>query len=326
MLQIIDNTFMAFKDLQPSKDDLISFCELLFTIGVDVIELPPSVYQRMGELPAGKFILNLEYLEEIKLYPGFYRYVCRQFSDLHNVIYEVQLNDVREIIKLKTIRGQSEVRIVGLDDLICHAYEKYMEELLSCLPNSMIHFCPENTYSCASALALHWLMDYGKSVTTSFTGCRNNAATEEVIMALRLALRHKPNRDLSVLPQLAKLYEKISGEIINNRKPILGKNIFKVESGIHADALHKNPATYEAYSPGSVGGRSELVIGKHSGSKAIKLKMEELQLPIPTEDTVNHILRSVRNICTRHRKSLNEEEFIGVIREVMKSEGSQAHR
>ena len=101
MLKIIDNTLMAFKELKPSKEELFSFCEHLFTIGVDIIELPPSIYQRMGELPPGKFILNLDYLEEIKHYPGFYRYVCRQYSELQEVIYELQMNDVREIIYCK---------------------------------------------------------------------------------------------------------------------------------------------------------------------------------------------------------------------------------
>jgi homocitrate synthase NifV len=326
MLQIIDNTFMAFKDLHPSREELYSFCELLFSIGVDVIELPPSIYQRMGELPPGRFILNLEHLEEMKLYPGFYRYVSHQYTELQNVIYELQMNDVREIIKLRALKRLKEVRIVGLDDLICHPYEKYMEELISSLPKSLLNFCPQNTYHCAGALALQWLTDYGSSVTSSFAGCNNNAATEELIMALRLTIRHKPNRNLTVLPQLSELYEKMKGETIKNRKPIIGKNIFKVESGIHVDALHKNPATYEAYSPSCVGARTEIIIGKHSGSRAVKLKLEEFQLTAASEEIINQVLQLVKNICTKHRKSLNEEEFILLVREVMENEGNQAYR
>lgn len=320
MLQLIDNTLMALKDDMPSKEDLHKFCELLFIIGVDVIELPLKIYERMGLLPPGKFALNVEFSEDIMKNPGFYRYICHQGAVADNVIHEIQINDIREIIRLRTWRSNAEVRIVGLDDLMCHSYEKLMNEIVSNLPFTIVHFCPENSYGCASALALQWVLDYGMNITTSFAGCKNNAATEEVIMALRLAIRHKPNRDLTVLPQLTKLYEEFLHKSVGNRKPIIGNNIFKVEAGIHADGLCKNPATYEAYSPISVGKKSELVIGKHSGTKAVKMKMAELKLPSPSEIVVDKVLQSVRIICTQHRKSMEEKEFVKLVMEVMKSE------
>ncbi len=321
MLQLIDNTLMELKENLPSREELHSFCKLLFVIGVDVIELSVPVYERMGELPPGKFVLNIDLIEQSELYPGFYRYACRQSSSISNIIYEIQVNDVREILRLRTLRSPKEVRIVGLDDLMCHPYEKYLPELINCLPCTLIYFCPENTYGCASALALEWLINYGDNVTTSFAGRRNNAATEEVLMALRLAIRHKPNKDLTVLPQLTKLYEKFFNDTVGNRKPIIGKNIFKVESGIHADAINKNPATYEAYAPDSVGAKSELVIGKHSGSRAVRLKMEELKLKIPPDNVVDQILQMVKSCCTKDRRSLSETEFLHLVMEVMGNEG-----
>lgn len=325
MLQIVDNTLMSLKEPIPSKEELQSFCELLSTIGVDAIELPLKIYRHIEELPQGRYILNVESEEEINSYPGFYRYVCRQPSELKNVIQELQIKDTRELIKLRSVRHNTEIRIIGLDDLICHPYEKYMEEILIHLPYTTIYFCPENTYGCATALAFQWVMDYGSSITTSFAGCNNNAATEEIIMALRIAIRHKPNRDLTVLPRLTSLYEKLFNKSINNRKPIIGKNIFKVESGIHADGMHKNPATYEAYSPNCVGAKSELIIGKHSGTRAVRLKIEELGLPDPTDYVINQILHKVRLICTQQRKSLSQEDFILLATEVMRFEGNQIY-
>lgn len=325
MIQLVDDTLMALKEPMPPKDELHSFCELLFTIGVDAIELPIDIYRYYGELPQGKYILDVEYEEEIYSNSGFYRYVCRQPSGAKNVIHEIQLNDIRELIKLRTYEHCTEVRIRGLDDLICHPYEKFMEEWNKQLPGTMIHFCPENTYGCATALAFQWVMSFGSNITTSFAGSRNNAATEEIIMALRLAIRHKPNRDLTVLPRLTCLYEKIFNVVVHNRKPIIGKNIFKVEAGIHADGIHKNPATYEAYDPYCVGAKSELVIGKHSGTRAVKLKLEELKLPVVTDSVIDQILHQVRLICTQQRKSLSEEEFILLVTEVIRYEGNQIY-
>ena len=325
MLQLVDDTLMAITDPTPSREELWSLCELLFTIGVDIIELPITIYHYLGELPQGRYILNVEYEEEIDTNPGFYRYVCRQPTVARNVIHELQLNDIREIIKLRTYELCAEVRIKGLDDLICYPYEKYMEEWQYQLPRTIIHFCPENTFGCATALAFQWALEFGGNVTTSFAGCRNNAATEELIMALRLATRHKPNRDLTVLPRLSDLYERLFHVTVRNRKPIIGKNIFKVEAGIHADGIHKNPATYEAYAPGCVGARTELVIGKHSGARAVKLKLDELKLPIASDYVIDQIMHQVRLICTKERKSLSEEEFILLATEVMRCEGNQIY-
>ncbi len=326
MLQIVDNTLMALKDQIPSKEELQSFCELLFTIGVDIIELPINLYRHIEELPQGRYILNADYEEEIYANPGFFRYLCRQPSCAKNVIHELQINDIRELIKLRSFEHCAEIRIKGLDDLICHPYEKYMEEWQYQHPDTIIYFYPENTFGCATALAFQWAMDYCGNITTSFAGCRNNAATEEIIMALRLTIRHKPNRDLTVLPRLSNLYEKFFNVPIHNRKPIIGKNIFKVEAGIHADGIHKNPATYEAYAPDCVGAKSELVIGKHSGTRAVKLKLEELRLPMVTDYVIDQVLHQVRLTCTQYRKSLSDEEFILLATEVIRYEGNQIYR
>lgn len=326
MLRILDNTLTTLDQCLPSKEDLHRISELLFAIGVDALEITVSVYKRMEHLPeSSRFILNINRTDEIEKYPGFYRYVCRQELFLDNLIYEIQLNDSREIVKLRAYQGCRELRIVGLDDLLCNSYDRIMTEINHILPKTIINFCPENTYGCASALAVQWAIEYGKDVTTSFAGCKNNAATEEVLMALRLATRYKPNRDLTVLPELTKIYEKFTQRKVGNKKPIIGKNIFQVEAGIHADGIKKNPATYEAYKPCSVGGKTELVIGKHSGTKAILLKLEELEITFPGETVVEELLRKIKKICTENRKSLKDEEFIKLVKGVAAIEGNQIH-
>ncbi len=321
MIRIIDNTLTGFDGRLPSKEDLHAFCGLLLVIGADMIELSKAVYERMEELPReGNYVLHIDYADERMLYPGFSRYTCHHEENIDKMIHEVQMNDVREIIKLRAMNHCKELRITGLDDLMCGSYDKTMNEIKRALPNSKINFCPENTYSCASALAVQWLLNYGTDVTASFAGVKNNAATEEVIMALRLAIRHKPNRDLTVLPELKGLFEKITGIAVSNKKPVIGKNIFKVEAGIHADGIMKNPATYEAYEPACVGGRSEIVIGKHSGMKAIKLKMEELKLIVPEDKTVEKILNLVKEVCTENGTSLSDQEFGRLAAEVIADE------
>ncbi len=327
MIQIIDNTLTAFDHCLPSREDLHAFSTMLFSIGVDIVEVSVTAYERMKPLPEHKkFALNIEYVEVIDQYPGFYRYICHNGKNNENIIQQIQLNDAREIVKLRAFNNCKEFRIVGLDDLICGSYDKTMREIKNSLPRSRVYFCPENNYGCASALAVQWILMEGHNITTSFAGVKNNAATEEVLMALRLVMRHKPNRDLSALPHLTKLFEDITGCKIGNKKPVIGKNIFKVEAGIHADGISKNPLTYEAYDPRCVGGKTELVIGKHSGLKAIKYKMQELKMQLPMDRIIEKILGRVKETCTEKRTSLSDKDFKKLAIEVIANERDQIYR
>lgn len=325
MIRITDSTLAMLEHPLPNKEDLHRFSKMLFAIGVDVIELSIQVYEQMEELPEeGKFMLHIDLPEQRKEYPGFYHYVCLCGRE-EGILNEIQINDVREINGLRIFDDLKEIKIVGLDDMLCKPFDKITEEIRNHIPNSRINFCPENTYGCASAMAVEWILRGGHEITTSFGGFSNKAATEEVLMALRLGIRHKPNRDLTILPELAQLFEKITKKKIENNKPIIGRHIFMVEAGIHADGLIKNPATYEAYDPKSVGGKREIIIGKHSGIKAIRLKLKELKIAVPSDQTIEKILIRVKDVSVKKKGSLTDEEFKKLAIEVMFYERSQAY-
>lgn len=321
MICITDNTLTALGSELPKKEQLYTFCQLLWDMGVDQIALSKSVYEKMEQrLPKGKYMLAIDIVEEKSLYPGFYRYLCHQIEDTPDMIQEIQMNDARELVKLRALGPANELCIVGLDDLLCESYDRTMEEMRKAVPKSKINFCPENTFGCATALAIQWILQGGNQITTSFSGIKNNGATEQVLMALRLAVRHKPNRDLSFLPKIREVFEGITGKKVGNKTPIIGRDIFKVEAGIHADALRKNPATYEAFPPQIVGGLSEIVIGKHSGLNALSYKMEEMELPVVSKEDLAKLLTQVKVFSMRKRRSLTDQEFRDMAKEVISHE------
>jgi homocitrate synthase NifV len=99
-----------------------------------------------------------------------------------------------------------------------------------------IEFCPNDHYGFATALASEWLVNSGgKSVVTSFGGIGGFAPTEEVLMVLRLAGLRKAGKTYDFFPEMAGLIQKITGNPTRSNKPIIGKGIFHVESGIHVD-------------------------------------------------------------------------------------------
>jgi len=110
-----------------------------------------------------------------------------------------------------------------------------------------------------------------------------NAALEEVVMALTLhpdqyARRH--SIDTTRLAPLCQLVAELTGVTIPRMKPIGGANIFATEAGIHQDGLLKNPDTYLPFRPETVGGGEiSLVLGRHSGRRAVSHRLQCLGIP-----------------------------------------------
>lgn len=117
------------------------------------------------------------------------------------------------------------------------------------------------------------------SVTVNGIGERSgNASLQEVALALEVLYGTESIVDKSRILLLSRLVEEYSGIRIPENKPIIGKNAFRHESGVHVDAVLKNPLTYEPFLPEVIGQKREIVIGKHSGKHAVKNKLSELGL------------------------------------------------
>jgi homocitrate synthase NifV len=95
---------------------------------------------------------------------------------------------------------------------------------------------------------------------------------------------------------------------VDPAKPIVGSNIFAHESGIHADGVIKNPATYELFEPGIVGATRAIVVGKHSGSRTLEMKFESFGEPL-TEAQARALLPFVRERAIELKRSLSDQEL-----------------
>ncbi len=144
--------------------------------------------------------------------------------------------------------------------------------------------------------AIHFHNDLGMAVANSLaaikTGYVNifqgtvggigersgNTAIEPVVMALKLKDYGKKTKiNMEKFQEVSQLVQKLSGIKFSPFTPVIGKNIFRTEAGIHQDGILKNPETYEIFSPESVGvDKRELIIGKHSGRNAIFSKLRDL--------------------------------------------------
>ncbi|QSR85217.1 homocitrate synthase [Methylacidimicrobium sp. B4] len=109
------------------------------------------------------------------------------------------------------------------------------------------------------------------SVTVNGLGERaGNAPLEEVVAALRYGSRIDCGVRSDSLLSLSQLVAEISGRPVPEAKSIVGRAVFTHESGIHIDGLLKDPWNYQAFDPKDLGRSHELVLGKHSGPRAIQ--------------------------------------------------------
>ncbi len=169
-----------------------------------------------------------------------------------------------------------------------------------------------NDFGMATANALAGIKAGARFIGVTVNGLgerAGNAALEEVAMALKHL--HKVNLEVNTkdFRNLCEYVSRASGRQIYPGKPIVGTNTFAHESGIHADGVLKNPATYEIFSPEDVGLERQIVIGKHSGSKAIKMKFVEYGIDLSEEEAAD-LLRAVRSITVDLKRTLFDKELM----------------
>lgn len=131
-----------------------------------------------------------------------------------------------------------------------------------------------NDFGLAVANALAGIMAGAGFVDTTVAGLgerAGNAAMEDVVMGLKMLYGIDAGIDQSMLTGLADMVSTASGRPLPVSKSIVGRMAFAHESGIHVDGIMKAPVTYEPFDPTIVGNMRRIVIGKHSGRKALEL-------------------------------------------------------
>jgi 2-isopropylmalate synthase len=160
----------------------------------------------------------------------------------------------------------------------------------------------ENVPSIEKAvISVHCHNDLGLAVANSLSAVQNgarqvevavngigeragNASLEEIVMALyvRQDLYGIGTQvDTTQLTRASRLVSKVTGMVVQPNKAIVGANAFAHEAGIHQDGMLKHEETYEIMRPETVGaGKTQLVLGKHSGRHAFANRLAELGYPV----------------------------------------------
>lgn len=169
-----------------------------------------------------------------------------------------------------------------------------------------------NDFGMATANALAGLKAGARFIGVTVNGLgerAGNAALEEVAMALKHLFGVNLGVNTKDFRNLCEYVARASGRQLYPAKPIVGTNTFAHESGIHADGVMKHPETYEVFSPEDVGLERQIVIGKHSGSKAIKMKFVEYGIDLSDEEAAD-LLKAVRSVTVDLKRTLFDKELM----------------
>jgi 2-isopropylmalate synthase len=114
-----------------------------------------------------------------------------------------------------------------------------------------------------------------------------NTSTEEIIMAVKTRQDYfgvEIEADSREIFETSRLVSKLTGYPIQFNKAVVGRNAFSHESGIHQHGVLRDRETYEIMDPETVGQKSMLVLGKHSGRAAFADAMEKLGFALEDVD------------------------------------------
>ncbi len=199
------------------------------------------------------------------------------------------------------------------------------------VPQGMAYIVSEMSKVLDVPISMHCHNDMGLAVANTLAGveagasiCQvtvngigertGNAALEEVAVNL-FANYGVETVDLPKIGQVSRLIERITGFPMAFNKPIVGRNAFAHESGIHVHGIMGNTLTYEPFKPEMVGVERHIVIGKHSGEHSVRGRLDALNVKFP-EEHMPELMSAIKSIAIGG-KEIDDAELIAIAEGVL---------
>lgn len=201
-----------------------------------------------------------------------------------------------------------------------HALVLYILEHCDGASNVTISMHPHNDLGMATANVLAGVSAGAGQAEVTLCGIgerAGNASLEEVVMGLhtrRNMLDTTCRIETKNIYRSTRLLQSVIGLTVPPNKPVIGKNAFAHEAGIHQHGIMADRLTYEIMSPESVGiPQQEMVLGKHSGRHAFDETVKSLGFTL-SEDELKAAFEAFKNLADK-KKSVTNSDIEALIKE-----------
>ena len=221
-------------------------------------------------------------------------YARKFFDDIQFSCEDATRSDKEFLVRVMDVAVECGATTLNVPDTVGYCYPEEMKSLISYLRSHVkngenvifathchndIGLAVANTLAAIEGGALQ------AEVTVNGIGERaGNAALEEVVTALNVRKDFYQAETNIISTQIfpsSQLLSSITGVKIHPTKPLVGKNAFLHESGIHQHGVLANRATSEIVTPESLGIiQNDIVLGKHSGKHAFKDFLEGMNVQV----------------------------------------------
>ena len=232
---------------------------------------------------------------------------CIDYASAHGLKVSFSTEDttrteVRFLRRLYAETSKTAICRVGITDTVGCASPEAMAHLVRVVKEASGGKLPisvhcHNDFGLALPNAIAGLEAGASAVATTVCGFgerAGNVPLEQFAAAMKFVYGVDTGINTEGLTELCRLVSKYSRVPVHPNAPLVGQNAFSHESGIHAAAVLKNPATYEPIAPALVGNSRRITLGKHSGSAVVQAMLHENGLS-PDNSQMKMIIASVKS-------------------------------
>ena len=219
-------------------------------------------------------------------------------SDVEFSAEDATRSDWDFLVKVVDAAIRAGATTVNIPDTVGYTTPAEMRELIEYLRKNVpdsdkavfsVH-C-HNDLGLATANSLAGVLGGARQIECTVNGLgerAGNTALEEVVMAMRTRPQIYPfstRIDSTQIARASRSVYNIIGQSAPLNKPIVGRNAFAHEAGIHQHGVLANKQTYEILTPESLGIQTNsIVLGKHSGKHAVEDRYRQLGYTLSKEE------------------------------------------
>ncbi|MBQ4650987.1 MAG: 2-isopropylmalate synthase [Firmicutes bacterium] len=273
-----------------------------------------------------EYKLKMTPAEVLERTAAMVKYAARYCLNIEFSAEDATRSDIDFLTQVVNVAVKNGARTINLPDTVGYTTPQEMRALIE-------HMVKNVENADQVDFSVHCHNDLGMAVSNSLAGVlggatqiectinglgerAGNTSLEEVIMAMHtrpdIFSDVETRIDTTKIYRASKTVYNIIGQNPPINKPIVGKNAFAHESGIHQHGVMAHKQTYEILTPEAVGITSNnLVLGKHSGKHAFEERVNDLGYEL-SETELLKCFEEFKVLCDK-KKTLNDADIEAIV-------------